>query len=94
MEGRGGLNIGILYLSLHNQMIKKWGVNHLVSRREFHIFLGKHFLIPRHIRDATIIELENLDLLKKIDKEFIRVLDYGFSLENDANKLFQKLGIF
>lgn len=84
------LNLGLLYLSLHNQMRKKWGVNRIVSKKDFYAFLGRHFLIPKHIRDASIIELERMDLLERVDKHNIKIKGLNFNLEEDNQKIYNK----
>jgi len=79
--------IGILYLSLHNQLVKKIGVNRVLSKKEFFCILGKHFLIPKPARFSVIREMENKSLIKLENKELIKVLDYKLNLERDISRL-------
>jgi hypothetical protein len=88
------LTIGLLYLSLHNQLKKKVGINKIITRREFNTILGKHFLIPRNIRCVVIKEMEDKKLIKKMDKEHIQICECEFDLEKDANKFYKAMKIF
>ena len=71
----------ILYLSFHNSLRKKFGVNRVVCKREIIIKLGRQFLVPKHLREDAINELEMMGLLEKIDKNHIKILDCDICLE-------------
>lgn len=88
------LNIGLLYLSLHNQLKRKAGMSKLISRKDFFTILGKHFLIPKNMRIIIIEEMKDRDLIKQQDKENIIVLPCEINLETDANKLYKMAGLF
>ena len=89
-----GLNIGLLYLSLHNQLKKKIGINRIITRKEFFIILGKHFLIPKNIRVCIIREMELMKMVEKIDRDTIKILDYELDIEKDVNKFYKTLKLF
>jgi len=88
------LEIGLLYISLHSLLRRKYGINRYISRKDFYTILGKHFLIPKNIRIVVIKEMENRGLVKQETKEEIKILDCNLDIENDTNKWFQKVGIF
>ena len=88
------LNIGLLYLSLHNQLKRRAGINKTISRKDFFTILGKHFLIPKNIRIIVIQEMQERELIKQEDKENLLVLPYEIDLETDVNKLYQMAGLF
>ena len=88
------LKIGILYLGLHNQLIKKYGINGIIKRKEFFCKLGKHGQIPKQIRHLVIIEMQNKHLLELINRDEIKILPIDIDLERDANKLFQLAGVY
>lgn len=87
------LKVGLLYLSLHNQLIKQVGVNKIISRKEFFCIIGKHFLVPKNLRMVVIKEMENRSLIKQENKEII-ILKPMYDLENDINKFYQMAGLF
>jgi len=87
------INIGILYISLHNLLRKKVGVNRTISRKDFYCILGKHFIIPKNLRCVAIKEMEIRGLVKQENAENIKILDHEYDLENDINKWYQKVGI-
>jgi len=89
-----GLKIGILYLGLHNQLIKKYGAGGMIKRKEFFCKLGKHGQIPKQIRYLVIKEMEKKKLLKMINRDEIEVLKIDINLEEDANKLYEMAGIY
>lgn len=87
------LNIGILYLSLHNLLKRKVGVNRYTTKKEIHAILGRHFLVPKNLRIAVIKELNNMNLIKE-NKNEVMIIDYKLDVTEDANKLFQMLKLF
>ncbi|MFP4457178.1 MAG: hypothetical protein ACLFPS_05905 [Clostridia bacterium] len=88
------LNIGLLYLSLHNQLVKKYGTNGIVSRKEFFCKLGKHGQIPKNLRPIVIKEMTEKELIKRIDRDNIQILECEVDLDKDANKLYKIAGLF
>jgi len=90
------LKIGILYLGLHNQLVKKVpGVKMgIIKRKEFFCKLGKHGQIPKQIRHLVILEMQKKKLLELINRDEIKILQIDIDLERDANKLFQLAGVY
>lgn len=88
------LEIGILYLGLHNQLFKKYGANHIITRKEFFCKIGKHGQIPKSIRHLVMKEMEDKKLIERVDRDNIKILSCDIDLERDANKLYQIAGIF
>jgi len=88
------LKIGLLYLSLHNQLIKKYGVNHIVSRKDFFCKLGKHGQIPKRLRPIVVKEMVEKKLIERVDRDNIKILPFEIDLEKDVHKLYELAGIF
>jgi len=88
------LKPGLLYISLHNQLKKKVGVNNYISKKGFFEILGRHFLIPKNIRVIIIKEMENRCLVKVIDPNTVQILSCEIDLENDVNKLYERAGLY
>lgn len=89
-----GINISILYISLHNQLKKSVGLNRVISRKDFYTILGKHFLIPKNVRICVLKELELMNMIERLDKNTIKILDYDLDIERDVNKFYQTLKLF
>ena len=89
-----GLEVGLLYLGLHNQLIKKFGVNHLMSRKEFFEKIGRHFLLPKTLRPIIIIEMVEKKLIEKIDRDNIKILECKIDIEKDVSKLYKIAGLY
>ena len=88
------LNIGLLYLSLHNQLRKTVGINRVITRKDFFTILGKHFLIPKNVRACIVQEMVLMNLLQKIDRDTFKILDSDLNIETDANKFYITLKLF
>lgn len=88
------LKRGILYISLHNQLIRMFGVNRIVEKKAIEEKLGRHFLVPKSIRAITIIELEEKGLIKIESSNQIRILPCDLDLKEDANKIYELAGLF
>jgi hypothetical protein len=91
MVKRGKLKIGLLYLSLHNQLVRKVGFDRIISRKDFFCIIGKHFLIPKNVKPIIIKEMEELDLIKRENKESIKVLKSDINFLEDAHDFYQKI---
>ena len=89
-----GFNIGLLYLSLHNQLRKTVGINRVITRKDFFTILGKHFLIPKNVRACIVQEMILMNLIEKIDRDNLKVLHYDLNIETDVNKFYQTLKLF
>jgi len=83
----------ILYLSFHNSLKKKFGVNKLISKEEIRIKLGRQFLVPKNLRNNAVKELEKMGLIKKQDKNSFLILEGEFDLENNPNKFYKEIGM-
>jgi len=88
------LNVGLLYLSCHNLLKKRYGIGKPITRKQLYCELGRHFLIPWKLRDCMVKELEELELIKKINSDTYILIDIKLDLEEDANKLFKKMHMF
>jgi len=88
------LNIGILYLGLHNQLIKKFGANCTLTRKQFFCKLGKHGQIPKNLRPIVIKEMSEKGLIERVDRDNLKVLECKIDLEKDTNKLYELAGCF
>jgi len=88
------LNIGLLYLGLHNQLIKKYGDGGELSRKEFFIKLGRHSQIPKEIRPLILIEMENMKLIERVNRDTIKILNLNINIETDYKKLYKICGLF
>ncbi len=88
------LNIKLFYLSCHNLLKKRYGIGKYIKRKELHSELGRHFLVPKNLRDVAIKELENMGLVKRENRDTIKILNYKLDIEEDANRFFKKVGLF
>lgn len=87
------LKIGLLYLSLHNQLSKNADRNKILSRKEFFCIIGKHFLIPKSLRYLIIKEMVVKKLIKE-ENNNIRILNTDLDLKKDTNKIYRMEGLF
>lgn len=87
--------IGLLYLSLHNQLKKKYGINSIISRKEFFCKLGKHFMIPIDLRYYILLEMVKTNLIEKINRDSIKILPCDIDIEKleDRNKIVQLINL-
>lgn len=90
----GRLKIGLLYLGLHNQLVKKFGVNHIVTRKDFFCKLGKHYQIPKNLRPIVIKEMTEKELIERVDRDNLRILPCEIDLDKDCSKLSKLAGLY
>ena len=87
------LNIGLLYLGLHNQMIKKYGVNISIPRKEFFIKIGRHSQIPKALRPIVLKEMIDKELIEMVNRDNIKLLPIEIDIEENCNELYRLAGI-
>lgn len=88
------LPIKILYLALHNQLKKKFGINRVIERKEFYCKLGKHSQVPKIARVLVIKEMEEMGLIKQESRDRILILECEWELEKDIKKFYEWMGIY
>jgi hypothetical protein len=86
--------VGLLYLGLHNQLTKKYGVEVIVSRKVFFTKLGKHFIMPKNLRYLVLKEMEDARLVEKVDRDNIKILKTDLDIEQGVNQLQKIAGMF
>lgn len=88
------LKIGLLYLSLHNQLKKKYGINTVISKKDFYIKIGKHGQIPKRLGVIVIKEMQEKNLIEIISRDTIRILSCDIDIENNVGELYRLAGIY
>ena len=88
------LNIGLLYLSLHNQLKKKYGFHREFTKKDLFCILGKHYLVPKNTRIAVIKEMELMKLIEVTDDKRFKVLNCDLDIERDVQKFYKTLELF
>ena len=83
----------ILYLAFHNSLKKVHGVNHIVSRKDIFSKLGRQFLVPKPLRASCLIELERMNLLERVDRDNLKILDCQIDIETEPDKFIKMLGL-
>ena len=86
--------IMIFYLSCHKLLKRKFGINRPVSRKIIFGELGRHFLIPKNLRENAIKELEEMKLMKKVDRDNVIILSSDLALDDDKSKFCKSRGFY
>lgn len=80
-------------MGLHNQLTKKFGVCGTLSRKEFFTKLGKHNQIPKNLRPIILKEMEAKQLIKRINRDNILILEIKINIEEDCSELYRICGL-
>ncbi|HJX50860.1 MAG TPA: hypothetical protein VJ438_05365 [Candidatus Nanoarchaeia archaeon] len=88
------IKIGLLYLGLHNQLIKKFGINHIITRKDLFCKLGKHYILPKNLRPIVIKEMAEKGLIERVDRDNLKILPCDIDLEKDCSKLSKLAGLY
>jgi len=89
-----GVKIGILYIGLHNNLVRNHGVNGIISRKEFFCKLGRQSDVPKNARHLVLKEMEEKKLIERVNRDSIRILSFEINLEEDYKKLYELAGIY
>jgi len=84
---------GILYIALHNKLLRAFGENKIITRKDFLGNITRHVIIPRGLRDFLLKDLEEKKLIKRIDRDNIKIMQCEIDLDNEPNKLYKIAGI-
>jgi len=88
------LSIGLLYLGLHNQLIKKYGEGIVITRKEFFEKIGRHYMLPKNLRPIIIKEMERANLVKQVSRDKLEIIKQKIDIEKDSNKIYSMLKMF
>lgn len=87
------LKIGLLYLGLHNQLVKKFGYGVRIRRKEIIEKLGRHYMIPKYLRPHIIKEMSKNGLIIIVNRDEIELVELDIDIENDYQKVYSLVGI-
>ena len=85
------LEIGLLYLGLHNQLVKTYGNYAIISRKCLFKRFGMHYYVPKNLRETLLKEMQNLNLIERVNRDNIKILPLELNLEEDYNKFISSL---
>lgn len=88
------LKIGLLYLGLHNQLIKKYGAGTIITRKEFFEKIGRHYMLPKNLRPLITKEMEKAELIRVVNRDNLEILHTDIDIEKDSNKIYSILKMF
>ena len=84
---------GLLYISLHRQLERNSGFNRIITRDKIFTIIGKHYLIPKGLRDTVIKEMERRNLIRFESRNIIQVLPCDIDSDSDACRFYQVVGV-
>jgi|TARA_R100000750_G_C2306861_1_gene80954 hypothetical protein len=97
MKARKELEIGILYLCIHNKLCERTNFSRIYPKKEFFRMLGETFHVPKKMRVIVLKEMVNKKLIKDLGNRRnnnIMVEKIEFDLEKDASKFYEWLGLY
>lgn len=83
--------IGLLYLGLHCQLVKLFGLNNLVTRKELFTKLGRHYMIPKDLRHYVVDEMIKKNLLERINRNQIKILETNGKITKKQREMYGTL---
>jgi hypothetical protein len=88
------LSAGLLYLGLHNQLIKKYGESSIITRKEFFTKIGKHYMLPKNLRPLIIKEMQTAKLIERVSRDKLKIMPSDIDLDKDCNELYSILELY
>lgn len=80
----------ILYLSFHNFVMKKHGLQEPVKTKTVFTYLAKHFLVPKPLRYEVIRECELKGLLRRKGSQHVVLVKPKYPFDNFLSPLIYK----
>lgn len=84
----------LMYKCIHSKLVTKADRNGHISKRDLYMFLGINYKIPRNLITPIIKEMEDLNIIKNIDKQKVIIMPCKFNAERDANKFYKLYNVF
>ena len=94
---RKELEIGILYLCIHNKLCEKTSFSRIYPKKEFFRMLGETFHVPKKMRVVVLKEMVNKGLVQDLGNKRnnnIKVEKIEIDLDRDSNKFYEWLGLY
>lgn len=85
--------IGLLYVGLHRQLVKKFGVGATITRKDFIVKVGRHYIMPKELRPLILREMVDKKLIERIDRDHLKILPLDESTINSREDLLNLYGI-
>lgn len=82
----------LLYLALYSQFKKIYGFNP-IPRKEINTKLGKHYLVPKSLREDVMKEMEEMGLIKRENRDSFVIIELNIEDKKDADIFLKKLNL-
>lgn len=82
-----------MYDLIHKRFIEDVGVNCYCNKKDFVIIMTKMYHIPKKAVFPVMKELEEEQMIT-IDSKDVKILKPKRDIEDNMNKIYQKMGIF
>lgn len=83
-----------MYLSLYNSLTKVYGVNRIITKKDFFTKISRHYLVPKPLRPLVLREMEKMKLLECNDNNEIQIMSYEINLHKEVKKFYRDMGLF
>ena len=84
----------IIYNCIHKKLNEKVNCTRLMRKRDLYFILAVTYKTPKKIIPLIMKEMEECNIIKDVNKQFIEVKPFKDDIEQKANKLYEKMGIF
>ena len=88
------MNDLILYNCVHKKLNMKVNCTRMMRKKDFYKILRLNYRIPNKLIPPIIKELEILKIIENVNRNYIKIKPYKKDFEEQANKLYIKLGVF
>ena len=83
----------VFHLCLYNKLKSHVGIDMMIRRTEFSYIVGKIYRIPNNFKYPLLKEMEIVQLLERVDKDWLKLLPSKLTME-DTSKIYRRLGMF
>ena len=84
--------IPIIYLEMHDRLFKKFGMEEFETKELIGIF-GRVYHIRKNLRYAVLKDMIGLDLINKITKMRLSLIELKMDV-NNTSKVYQQVGLY
>ena len=85
--------VPVLYLCFHKKLYNCYGCT-VVNRKDVLEKMGEIYKIPKNLRVVIMKEMEDLDMISKINRDKIKINSCMIDVEENISRIYYKLGMF
>ena len=91
------VDISIFYLCIHKRLFERTNTTRILNKSEFNDIMGRVYHLPKKLWICVMKEMIDMDMIVDLgNRKYNKILVRPLFMDpvEDANKLYQRMGVF